>query len=641
MYIIYNSDGSIEKKSITEYIQQGNSYANVLFVTVKDTDLGDYTAAAIVTLPNGQNVSAIVEEAEEPVEIDGAEYDGYYITLDETCTLMAGAIRISLSLTIDETRMVTYPIYLNVNATPYDADAPVMISYNQYLQLLASIAEVTTPNNPTVTLQKNGVTVGYFSLNQASNKTINYVLSKSDVGLGNVDNTSDATKKSDFTGSIASGNTGFVTGGDIYNYTLLKNVDQDVNSTKRFINDKQLQFYVSGSSNPVTWYAVGNESGELCFSLYHYDVGTGTNVRDYLIQWNGENLYSTSDNAYNLGKSDKRWKNVYTTRTHTKDIYMDSPTSTYWYEVNFSGANWFITRYKYYDNNHSSHGVDGGISFNETTFRSNYTSLDLGDNDHKWKDLYLSGKINGINIPTDTIENDTFAVESEISKFLLDTTTTIADVKALMTVEGRDRFYVYNQVNGWQDKTDEIVAGDYDSVTIINNKFESYAKEITIGQVGSRYLLLKHEKYNYWYLVEDYASQLVTKTLIVVTNGNYPSRKGLYRIDAISYKHHLGVVIETSLTIEFDVIDRDENAITKDNFMSRVFTTNVNSILVTIIDNRTSHGYGAVMLGKISSTTVGLYGAIVDATNGSTYNVLETPLTPANFSTVADTKREI
>lgn len=39
---------------------------------------------------------------------------------------------------------------------------------------------------------------------------------KSDVGLGNVDNTSDATKKTNFTGSIASGNTGFVTGGDVY-----------------------------------------------------------------------------------------------------------------------------------------------------------------------------------------------------------------------------------------------------------------------------------------------------------------------------------------------------------------------------------------------------------------------------------------
>lgn len=46
-------------------------------------------------------------------------------------------------------------------------------------------------------------------------------VTKTDVGLGNVDNTSDATKKTNFTGSIASGNTGFVTGGDVY--TALNN----------------------------------------------------------------------------------------------------------------------------------------------------------------------------------------------------------------------------------------------------------------------------------------------------------------------------------------------------------------------------------------------------------------------------------
>lgn len=41
-------------------------------------------------------------------------------------------------------------------------------------------------------------------------------VTKSDVGLGNVDNTSDSTKKTNMTGSIADGNTGFVTGGDVY-----------------------------------------------------------------------------------------------------------------------------------------------------------------------------------------------------------------------------------------------------------------------------------------------------------------------------------------------------------------------------------------------------------------------------------------
>lgn len=39
---------------------------------------------------------------------------------------------------------------------------------------------------------------------------------KTEVGLGNVDNTSDSTKKTNFTGSIVDGDTGFATGGDVY-----------------------------------------------------------------------------------------------------------------------------------------------------------------------------------------------------------------------------------------------------------------------------------------------------------------------------------------------------------------------------------------------------------------------------------------
>lgn len=47
-------------------------------------------------------------------------------------------------------------------------------------------------------------------------KTGVVTLAKGDVGLGNVDNTSDATKKTNFTGSIADNDTGFVTGDAVY-----------------------------------------------------------------------------------------------------------------------------------------------------------------------------------------------------------------------------------------------------------------------------------------------------------------------------------------------------------------------------------------------------------------------------------------
>lgn len=66
-------------------------------------------------------------------------------------------------------------------------------------------------------------------------------LTKSDVGLGNVDNTSDETKKSNFTGSVASGNTGFPTGGDVY--TAISN------ATTSVTNEWLGQGYASSTSN--------------------------------------------------------------------------------------------------------------------------------------------------------------------------------------------------------------------------------------------------------------------------------------------------------------------------------------------------------------------------------------------------------
>ena len=53
-------------------------------------------------------------------------------------------------------------------------------------------------------------------------KTGIVTLSKSDVDLGNVDNTSDAMKKTNFTGTIADGNTGFVPGDEIFDALALK-----------------------------------------------------------------------------------------------------------------------------------------------------------------------------------------------------------------------------------------------------------------------------------------------------------------------------------------------------------------------------------------------------------------------------------
>lgn len=57
-----------------------------------------------------------------------------------------------------------------------------------------TIARTSDIKNGKITIQKNGTEVGSFTTNQSGNKTINIPLAKSDVGLGNVDNTADKDK---------------------------------------------------------------------------------------------------------------------------------------------------------------------------------------------------------------------------------------------------------------------------------------------------------------------------------------------------------------------------------------------------------------------------------------------------------------
>jgi hypothetical protein len=83
-----------------------------------------------------------------------------------------------------------------------------------------SNAATTSDLDTALATKEDKITAGTTSQYYRGDKTWK-TLNKSAVGLGNVDNTSDATKKTNFTGSISSGNTGFTTGGDVY--TALSN----------------------------------------------------------------------------------------------------------------------------------------------------------------------------------------------------------------------------------------------------------------------------------------------------------------------------------------------------------------------------------------------------------------------------------
>lgn len=95
--------------------------------------------------------------------------------------------------------------------------------------------------------------------NHLINQSNPHGVTKSQVGLGNVDNTSDATKKTNFTGSIASGNAGFATGGDVY--TALSGKQDTITDGSATIASESDDVVTLKAGVAQSGGAIGNSSG--------------------------------------------------------------------------------------------------------------------------------------------------------------------------------------------------------------------------------------------------------------------------------------------------------------------------------------------------------------------------------------------
>lgn len=103
-------------------------------------------------------------------------------------------------------------------------------------------------------------------------------VSKTDIGLGNVDNTSDTTKKTNFTGSLVSGNTGFVTGGSVFNIYRVthRDITNDLANLPTAVSEQNLAKY---------GYAIGDyfsrTVGERTYTYYLADMNPFYGGYDY------------------------------------------------------------------------------------------------------------------------------------------------------------------------------------------------------------------------------------------------------------------------------------------------------------------------------------------------------------------------
>lgn len=140
MYIIYNQDGSIYKKYLNEYIQQGNSYSNVLFVAIKNITPQLYAFAKLL-----DDVNVQLPTSSGSMTIDGETFTGKYVTLTADATIIPGKLQLNVVAEdpITNQVLVTFNVYLMINATGLGADAPAVITTAQYLEILNQVALIT------------------------------------------------------------------------------------------------------------------------------------------------------------------------------------------------------------------------------------------------------------------------------------------------------------------------------------------------------------------------------------------------------------------------------------------------------------------------------------------------------------------
>jgi hypothetical protein len=170
----------------------------------------------ILTEPNiGQTYIIDKDDIEDGGDIKETDFvyglikfnDTDYFIFSSIEGIAATTVTIKIENSIKQIEYVHDPNYVHTdnNYTNVEKDKVADIQDNAQVNIQSDwsqtidteddyIRNKPTINNPIITVQKNSVSVGSFTLNQSNGQTINIPVSKNDTGLDQVDNTSDINK---------------------------------------------------------------------------------------------------------------------------------------------------------------------------------------------------------------------------------------------------------------------------------------------------------------------------------------------------------------------------------------------------------------------------------------------------------------
>lgn len=141
-YILFNSDGSLNKKQLKEYIQQGSSLVNQFFISYPGAESTDI-AQAVFLLPNDLTSNTEVGTWAANFEYKkDTRADGWIFTLTEDQTRYHGLLIVTIRVIRDGTVLVNYPFALVINQTGARPDIPTGVTIDEldsYLMLLQSV----------------------------------------------------------------------------------------------------------------------------------------------------------------------------------------------------------------------------------------------------------------------------------------------------------------------------------------------------------------------------------------------------------------------------------------------------------------------------------------------------------------------
>lgn len=135
MYLIFNNDGSLAVSNVSDYVMQGNSNVNFIYVAIDGYNSTHATAIVNITRPDNEVIALPTYTSK--FQYNGTTYYGWVATLDNTCTALAGLLKINVSVDRDNTTLATYTYNLVVNETSIPGEAN--ISYAQFKSLMETI----------------------------------------------------------------------------------------------------------------------------------------------------------------------------------------------------------------------------------------------------------------------------------------------------------------------------------------------------------------------------------------------------------------------------------------------------------------------------------------------------------------------